>query len=402
MPKVNISLQKLIKSFIATYPVQSLIKNAKKHYATSPLKVISGSVLVSGICAAMIFKDSSKPVTRLGSKERFFLKFASVEYNGQVCMTPQDFLDSIVEEEPRYNRRKVLGKRDMEEVIKWAKGLRPGTPRIFGSLRDKGIISYTEFLFLLSVLTKPESGFRIAFDMFDVDGNENIDKKEFLVMEKIFSQRSKGKKADGNGLELQRNQKFDTTLLIYFFGLRGTQTLNFDAFKTFMINLQTEIMEIQFNEFSKGSPTISEYDFAVILLSYTRLDENHKAKYLRRLTSKMNGGQGITFDEFCVFGKLLKNLDDFSVAVKMYILTDRPITKRDFLRAAKICVGTNLSVRIVDTVFALFDNDYDGFLSYEEFIAVMNERGRWSFKSPEGNSSKTWKAFRKCVSKEIK
>lgn len=406
MFKLNISLPNLIQSFITTYPVQYLIKNTKKHYATSPLKVyvsvISGSALMYGTCATIIFKDSSKPDTRLGSKERFFLKFASVEYNGQVCMTPQDFLDSIVEEEPRYNRRKVLGKRDMEEVIKSAKGLKPETPRIFGTLGDKGIISFTEFLFLLSVLTKPESGFRIAFDMFDVDGNQNIDKKEFLVMKKIFSQAWKGKKVDGSDLELQLNQKIDTTLLIYFFGLAGTKTLNFDVFRTFMVNLQTEILEKQFYEFSKGSPTISEYDFAVILLRYTRLDENHKAKYLRRLASRIDGGQGITFDEFCVFGKLLKSLDDFSMALKMYTLANRPITKREFLRAAKICVGTELSVCVVDTVFALFDDDYDELLSYEEFLAVMKERGQWSFKSHEGNSSNKWKAFRKCVSKEIK
>lgn len=67
-----------------------------------------------------------------------------------------------------------------------------------------GIISYTEYLFLLSILTskclhghlykyrkqiliifmftEPKSGFHIAFNMFDTDGNQRVDKNEFLVV----------------------------------------------------------------------------------------------------------------------------------------------------------------------------------------------------------------------------
>ena len=45
-----------------------------------------------------------------------------------------------------------------------------------------GVISYTEYLFLLSVLTKPKNGFKIAFNMFDRDGNAQVDKQEFLVV----------------------------------------------------------------------------------------------------------------------------------------------------------------------------------------------------------------------------
>lgn len=30
--------------------------------------------------------------------------------------------------------------------------------------------------------TEPQTGFRIAFNMFDTDGNERVDKNEFLVV----------------------------------------------------------------------------------------------------------------------------------------------------------------------------------------------------------------------------
>ncbi|OQR75619.1 calcium uptake protein 3 [Tropilaelaps mercedesae] len=59
-----------------------------------------------------------------------------------------------------------------------------GSTKLFRELNDTGIISYTEYLFLLSVITKPRSGFRIAFNMFDTDGNQRVDKNEFLVVRK--------------------------------------------------------------------------------------------------------------------------------------------------------------------------------------------------------------------------
>lgn len=35
-------------------------------------------------------------------------------------------------------------------------------------------------------LIEPESGFRIAFNMFDTDGNKRVDKNEFLVVSQLI------------------------------------------------------------------------------------------------------------------------------------------------------------------------------------------------------------------------
>lgn len=35
---------------------------------------------------------------------------------------------------------------------------------------------------ILSVLIEPQTGFQIAFNMFDTDGNQRVDKNEFLVV----------------------------------------------------------------------------------------------------------------------------------------------------------------------------------------------------------------------------
>jgi len=45
--------------------------------------------------------DTELENVKLTARERRFIKFASVEFDDQLYMTPQDFLDSVVEQEPR-------------------------------------------------------------------------------------------------------------------------------------------------------------------------------------------------------------------------------------------------------------------------------------------------------------
>ncbi|XP_063540922.1 calcium uptake protein 3, mitochondrial isoform X2 [Cydia strobilella] len=361
--------------------------------------------------------DELAKSVKLTSRERRFIKFASVEHNGQLYMTPQDFLESVVEQEPRPRlKRRVLTTKEIEQLRDSTPALKKGSPQMFRSLRDRGIISYTEYLFLLSILTKPASGFQIAFNMFDTDGNQRVDKNEFLVMEKIFSFAWRGKR----GLEsedagdadkpqdsyvndeqgLQRRHNVDTLLQVHFFGKKGTSDLKFDGFKQFMENLQTEVLELEFQEFAKGHETISEVDFAKILLRYTYLDTDEYDMYLDRLLDRMKLERGITFPEFKTFCQFLNNLDDFTIAMRMYTLADHPISKDEFHRAVKICTGISQSEHLVTTVFAIFDADGDGLLSYKEFIAIMKDRLHRGFKSYAKNEG--WEAFKTCVKQEMK
>ncbi|XP_067612672.1 calcium uptake protein 3, mitochondrial isoform X2 [Eurosta solidaginis] len=423
--------------------------------------------------------DEENMLKKLTSRERRFIKFASTEYDGQLYMTPQDFLDSVVEQEPRPRlKRRVLSGQDLQVIKDNTPPLKKGSKMLFRTLRDRGIVSYTEYLFLLSVLTKPISGFRIAFNMFDTDGNHRVEKDEFLVilrilggtfkrskfddetsrlllsliwtretaeayykeamkkkegkqdntvkipiMERIFSGVWKGKRRpkddrdkkqskEEDAIEraqddyiddeegLQRKHRIDTTLQIHLFGKKGNQGLNYDGFHKFMDNLQTEVLELEFNEFSKGNVAITENDFAKILLRYTYLNTEEYDAYLERLMDRIKVEHGITFEEFRDFCRFLNNLEDFAIAMRMYTLADRAISQSEFSRAVKICTGFKLSKHLIDTVFAIFDDNGDGMLSYREFIAIMKDRVHRGFKSSA--KSEGWDAFRHCVKHEMK
>ncbi|ESP00065.1 hypothetical protein LOTGIDRAFT_230996 [Lottia gigantea] len=339
--------------------------------------------------------ETVKPAVKVTYREMRFRQFASVEHHGILYMTPQDFLESMTEETPRPRiGQHRLNPADVESMLRLTPTHSRGSTKLFRSLHNKGLISYTEYLFLLCVLTKPHSGFRIAFNMFDTDGNHIVDKKEFLVLEQVFSRQSESKEVI--------NEVQDTTLLIHFFGQNGKDVLKYDDFCRFMENLQSEVIELEFLEFSKGMSTISEVDFARILLRYTKYDSTEIDQCLERVTERIPEEKGITFKDFKQFCQFLNNLDDFSIAMKLYTYADHPVSQEDFHRAVKICTGFMLGEHIVNTMFQIFDVDGDGHLSHQEFISIMKDRLHRGSRSHLMHTQGNWNTYRTCVKNEMK
>ncbi|XP_069385488.1 calcium uptake protein 3, mitochondrial isoform X6 [Paralichthys olivaceus] len=371
----------------------------------------------------------------MSSHEHRFRMFSSVEYEGQLYMTPQNFIESVTMSEPRNKRPwRSLTKQELEKILSDTPPVWRGSSKLFRNLRERGIISYTEYLFLLCILTKPHAGFKIAFNMFDADGNQMVDKREFLVLQEIFRKKNekKGRKGDAEKsaqLVLKKDsQEFmarsywdvlrrsasqvlfsdlaeradetitiDTTLLVHFFGKKGKAELTFDDFYRFMDNLQTEVLEIEFLTYSKGMTTISEEDFAKILLRFTNV-ENISA-YLENVRQCIPDEKGITFDEFRSFFQFLNNLEDFAIAMQMYNFASRSIGQDEFARAVYVATGLKLTRHLVNTIFKIFDVDHDDQLSYKEFIGIMKDRlhrGARGYKAVARATS-----FKSCLKKEL-
>uniref|UniRef100_A0A3B3QSC7 Mitochondrial calcium uptake family member 3 n=1 Tax=Paramormyrops kingsleyae TaxID=1676925 RepID=A0A3B3QSC7_9TELE len=377
----------------------------------------------------------------MSSHEQRFRLFSSVEYEGQLYMTPQNFIESVTMSEPKSEHQK---QGELEKILSETPPVWKGTSKLFRNLRERGIIAYTEYLFLLCILTKPHAGFKIAFNMFDADGNQMVDKREFLVLQEIFRKKNeKGRKGDAEKsaqLTLQlygyqvapvnskdpqefvprsywdvlrhctsqalfsdlaeradEGMMVDTTLLVHFFGKKGKAELTFDDFYRFMDNLQTEVLEIEFLTYSKGMTTISEEDFARILLRYTTVE--NISSYLENVRQSIPDEKGITFEEFRSFFQFLNNLEDFAIAMQMYNFASRSIGQDEFGRAVYVATGLKLSRHLVNTIFKIFDVDHDDQLSYKEFIGIMKDRlhrGTRQYKTVEKFTS-----FRACLKKEL-
>ncbi|KAM6907837.1 calcium uptake protein 2, mitochondrial [Xenentodon cancila] len=370
---------------------------------------IWGSVLGTGAICYYRYRESSRTLPfavyaeeekeaaapQLSARKVRFIQFASVVYEEEPYMTPRDFLFSVMlEKVDRKLKMRTLTTQEVNGMLAAASKARPGSD-LFRLLGDKGLISYTEYLFLLTILTKPRTGFHIAFQMLDVDGNEQVDKREFLKLKKIISKSKMKHSANTAENPAEEGEGVNTTLQAYFFGKKGDKKLQYQDFRRFMEDLQAEVQEMEFLQFSKGMDTMRREDFAEWLLHYTNEEDNEV--YWDNMRKKIPAGQSITFDEFKSFCLFSNNLEDFAFSMKMVTEANRPVGLAQFKRAVKIATGHDLSDNVLDTVIKLFDMDGDNCLSHKEFVGVMTDRVLRGLKvQPQNGISGFWK----CVKRE--
>jgi len=394
-------------------PVYAGSSSAVQNFAVQKDQEVQGSYSPNGApeerysLGSMNNQQWKKIQSAVGARGRRFVDFASIVVNNELYMTPHDFLESVIQEQPkpRFGHQQL--------TLKQAWDLVEDTPpraessiELFRNLNYSGLISYTEYLFLLCVITKPRAGFEIAFKMFDTDENQTVDRDEFLVLGEIFEKRTAGGEMEGilaNSSVKKTKDAVPTTLTVHLFGADGDEVFNYTDFFAFMDNLQTEILELEFLVYSKGMNFISEEDFARILLRFT--DEKDTEESIERLRKNISVyGQGISFPEFRNFFQFVNNLEDFAIALRLYTLAGRSIGKADFKRAVKVSTDLDLSDNVVDTIFLIFDSDGDEKLSHVEFLGVMKDRVQRGFRTqklPGTVEFEGFSGFKTCMTKEV-
>ncbi|XP_063729457.1 calcium uptake protein 3, mitochondrial-like isoform X3 [Symsagittifera roscoffensis] len=341
-------------------------------------------------------KKVDKPSQQKKIAHKRFEKFASLEYtNGELIMTPMDFIESVTQTNPRprIGRRKVTEK-DLDTLLR-------STPKpsknykghdFFQKLDTDGVLTFPEYCFLVACLTKTRSDIEIAYKTFDRDNSSKIEKREFEQFADAIAKHV----VDIGSEAIPR-----TTLSQHFFGKGGTGKLAYDQFLSFIRSLQTEILMVEFTEFSKGLRTISEDEFARILLRHTQVPAEQQEKMMENLLKEGNPTfKGITFEEFCEFFYFLNNIEDFAVAVEIFSYAGQNLNKAAFQRAYKITThGKEIPSTILDTMFLLFDVNNDGELSKKEFIGQMKDAVQRGFRY-HTDEFIGWQGFKKCLVKE--
>lgn len=319
-------------------------------------------------------------------------------------MTPADFISSLVKDVPTHHNLTLISRENVERFLKKTPAKNKVSSNLFRQLNDQGIVSYSEYIFLLQVLTKPHSGFEIAFKMLDTDLNGSVDAHEFAKLNSVIAQaaittsRSEDAPSD---LTLTDEDVFCTTLMTHLFGRYRDSPLTYGEFIEFMQNVQTEALDVEFRTYSMGLPSITPEDFAKIILRHTKLSSTDRENRVNHLRAKLSDPVPITFEDFKKFFTFLNCLDDFSMAMKLYTIAERPISLPEFGRAVKACTGFEMSSSLLRTVFALFDTDDDGRLSYREFIQIM--RDRYARRSQDSETSVPFtEVFQQCLSRELK
>ncbi|XP_025753048.1 calcium uptake protein 1, mitochondrial isoform X2 [Oreochromis niloticus] len=317
---------------------------------------------------------------------RYFatLKVINEHGDAEVYMTPQDFIRSITpnEKQPenlgldQFIVKRYDGK-DFWQKIAQEREKFADEGSIFYTLGECGLISFSDYIFLTTVLSTPQRNFEIAFKMFDLNGDGEVDLEEFEQVQSIIrSQTSMGmrhrdRSTTGNTL---KTGGCSSALTTYFFGgdLKGKLTIG--SFLEFQRKLQHDVLKLEFERNDPVDGRITERQFGGMLLAYSGV-QSRKLKQMQKGLKKMfKDAQGITFEEVENFFTFLKNVNDVDTALSFYHMAGASIDKVTMKQVARTVAKVELSDHVCDVVFALFDCDGNGELSNKEFIAIMKQR----------------------------
>ncbi|XP_051773654.1 calcium uptake protein 1, mitochondrial isoform X1 [Ctenopharyngodon idella] len=320
---------------------------------------------------------------------RYFatLKIISEHGDAEVYMTPQDFVRSITpnEKQPenlgldQFVVKRYDGKKLIYSSIKISQDREKFADEdsIFYTLGECGLISFSDYIFLTTVLSTPQRNFEIAFKMFDLNGDGEVDLEEFEQVQSIIrSQTSMGmrhrdRSTTGNTL---KTGGCSSALTTYFFGADLKGKLTIGSFLEFQRKLQHDVLKLEFERNDPVDGRITEKQFGGMLLAYSGV-QSRKLKLMQKSLKRMfKDAQGITFEEVENFFTFLKNVNDVDTALSFYHMAGASIDKATMKQVARTVAKVELSDHVCDVVFALFDCDGNGELSNKEFIAIMKQR----------------------------
>lgn len=337
--------------------------------------------------------------------DKIFRYFATLKvyhdpHISEVFMTPDDFLRSIT---PGVKQPDGLGldqfkKYDPKNHHRVSSVLSPDS--IFYKLGQHGLISFSDYMLLLVILSTPPKQFQIAFKMFDLNGDGEVEFEEFEKVRKLLGrQTSMGMRHRDHAVTGNTLKSMNTALSTYFFGVDHSKKLTVDKFLDFQRQLQNEILLLEFNRYDPEDGRISERDFSEILIVYAKFSDARKRKMLSRVKKAYKGeSQGITFKEFVDFYQVMQFINDIDTALMFYHLAGASIDQATFKHVAKTVANVNLSDHLVQVVFTLFDENDDGELSNKEFVSVIKRRMmRGLDKNKDTGFTKLLNAMWKCA-----
>uniref|UniRef100_A0AAF5DL13 EF-hand domain-containing protein n=1 Tax=Strongyloides stercoralis TaxID=6248 RepID=A0AAF5DL13_STRER len=307
-----------------------------------------------------------------------------------IYMTPEDFVRSIT---PGVMQPKNLGL-DKYQIYHPDKHKHEFSDKksIFYKLGEHGLINYHDYLFLLTLISTPPQEFLLAFKIFDLNGDGELDEEEFFeVQELVLSQTMVGQGIQRSGsIGCNAKKCVNSALTLYFFGKDGKQKLSIEKFLKFQAQLHRDILKIEFERrdpesYKEDKGVISEVSFSELLLIHACLTEKRKKRMMKRVKKAYKNKPdkvGVTWDEVVAFFHFLYYIDEVDLSLEYYKLAGASLNKKMIKKVAQKVANVELTDNVVDIVITLFDEDNDGCLSHKEFISVMKERVKRGLESP--------------------
>uniref|UniRef100_UPI00398F013B electrogenic aspartate/glutamate antiporter SLC25A13, mitochondrial isoform X1 n=1 Tax=Pristiophorus japonicus TaxID=55135 RepID=UPI00398F013B len=257
-----------------------------------------------------------------------FLKYATVEKDGERYMSPEDFVRRFL------NLRN--GMENHPETVKLLAGA--------VNQSKTGLISFQDFLAFESVLRAPDALYIVAFQLFDKNGIEEV---SFDHIKQIFSQTT-----------IHQHIPFDwnSEFVDLQFGKDKKNCLKYQEFSQFLLGLQQEHARQAFMQRDKDKRgSISVLDFKDIMVT---IRPHMLTQFVEQSLVTAAGGTAthrVSFSYYNGFNSLLNNME---LIIGVYRTmagsrTNLKVSKEEFVLAAqKLGQVTPLEI---DILFHLSD-----------------------------------------------
>lgn len=294
------------------------------------------------------------------SHAEVFEDLASVTRDGQRFMTVRDFMKSRL-------YRHVWYDGTLHTKERFACEDKLGD--------DDGLISFTEFLFLSTVLAVPEDHIAVGFLMVDVDGNGRVDPSELAEAVRLLADREKSAmpSVSEQGRALQSDSgALGSRFLKTVFG--RSKAVSFKEFRSVLQSLKQDLLKLEFKHYANGDDVLFHREFGKFLIAH--VNPANLSKFEARVDDlPAIRGSGFNFQEFVDLNKVFCDYaDDFHMAIDMLAAADDGCTQLEFRRAAEAAAGVNLSRRMTSIVFEIFDSDGNGRLDTKELFTAIHAR----------------------------
>lgn len=239
-----------------------------------------------------------------------FLKYATIQKNGDSFMSPEDFLSRFLHAHTDI--------RLSEKTVELLAG-------VVDQTKD-GLISFQEFLAFESVLCAPDALFMVAFQLFDKTGKGET---TFEDVKHVFSQTTIHQHIPFN---------WDSEFMQLHFGKERKKLLTYAEFTQFLLEMQLEHARqafIQRDKARKG--TIAALDFRDIMIT---IRPHMLTPFVEECLVAAAGGSTshqVSFSYFNGFNSLLNNMELIRKIYSTLAGTrkDVEVTKEEFILAAQ-------------------------------------------------------------------
>ncbi|XP_020855627.1 electrogenic aspartate/glutamate antiporter SLC25A13, mitochondrial isoform X1 [Phascolarctos cinereus] len=257
-----------------------------------------------------------------------FLKYASVEKNGEFFMSPNDFINRYLN---------IFG--DCQP--------NPETVELLGSVVDQtkdGLISFQEFIAFESILCAPDAMFVVAFQLFDKTGNGEV---TFEDVKQVFERTTIHQRIPFN---------WNSEFVQLHFGKDRKRRLPYAEFTQFLLEIQLEHAKQAFMQRDTArTGRVTALDFRDIMVT---IRPHVLTPFVEECLVAAAGGttaHQVSFSYFNGFNSLLNNME---IIRKIYTTLagnrkDVEVTKEEFALAAQ--KFGQITPMEVDILFQLAD-----------------------------------------------